>query len=44
VRRSYEHVVDAAEDNKNATAAARLAAQDQWRRERGGAEAEEKQS
>jgi hypothetical protein len=31
-------VVDAAEDNKNATAAARLAAQDQWERERGGAE------
>jgi limonene 1,2-monooxygenase len=38
VRRSYEHVVGAAEDNKNATAAARLAAQDQWQRERGGAE------
>jgi limonene 1,2-monooxygenase len=38
VRRSYERVVDAAEDNKNATAAARLAAQDQWQRERGGAE------
>jgi len=44
VRASYEHVVGAAEDNKNATAAARLAAQDQWRRERGGAEAEERQS
>jgi limonene 1,2-monooxygenase len=38
VRASYEHVVGAAEDNKNATAAARLAAQDQWQRERGGAE------
>ena len=38
VQASYERVVDAAEDNKNATAAARLAAQDQWERERGGAE------
>ena len=38
VRESYERVIDAAEDNKNATAAARLAAQDQWQRERGGAE------
>jgi limonene 1,2-monooxygenase len=31
---SYERVVAASEDNKNATAAARLAAQDQWQRER----------
>jgi limonene 1,2-monooxygenase len=31
---SYERVVAAADDNKNATAAARLAAQDQWQRER----------
>jgi limonene 1,2-monooxygenase len=38
VRASHRRVVDAAEDNKNATAAARLAAQDQWERERGGAE------
>jgi limonene 1,2-monooxygenase len=38
VQASHERVVDAAEDNKNATAAARLAAQDQWERERGGAE------
>jgi limonene 1,2-monooxygenase len=38
VRASHRRVVDAAEDNTNATAAARLAAQDQWERERGGAE------
>jgi limonene 1,2-monooxygenase len=38
VRESYDRVVAAAEDNKNATAAARLQAQDQWQRERGGAE------
>lgn len=34
VLESYNRVVDAADDNKNATAAARLAAQDQWQRER----------
>jgi limonene 1,2-monooxygenase len=39
VRRSYDRVVAAAEDNKNATAAARLAAQDQWQRERSGEKA-----
>jgi limonene 1,2-monooxygenase len=32
---SYNRVVAASDDNKNATAAARLAAQDQWQRERG---------
>lgn len=31
---SYERVVGASEENRNATAAARLAAQEQWRRER----------
>lgn len=35
VRASYDRVVGASEDNKNATAAARLAAQDQWQKERG---------
>jgi limonene 1,2-monooxygenase len=34
VVRSYDRVVGASEDNKNATAAARLAASDQWQRER----------
>ncbi len=34
VLESYERVVGASEDNKNATAAARLAATDQWQRER----------
>jgi limonene 1,2-monooxygenase len=34
VTRSYDMVVGAADDNRNATAAARLAAQDQWERER----------
>lgn len=32
---SYDRVVAASDDNRNATAAARLAAQDQWQRERG---------
>jgi limonene 1,2-monooxygenase len=39
VRDSYDRVVGAAEDNKNATAAARLAAQDQYQRERSGEKA-----
>jgi limonene 1,2-monooxygenase len=34
VEESYERVIGAADENKNATAAARLAAQDQWQRER----------
>ena len=34
VRTSYDAVVGASEDNRNATAAARLAAQDQYQRER----------
>jgi len=34
VVKSYDRVVGASEDNKNATAAARLAASDQWQRER----------
>jgi limonene 1,2-monooxygenase len=37
VTTSYDRVVGASEDNRNATAAARLAAQDQWQKERGGA-------
>ena len=34
VMASYDDVVGASDDNKNATVAARLAAQDQWQRER----------
>jgi limonene 1,2-monooxygenase len=34
VATSYDRVVAASDDNRNATAAARLAAQDQWERER----------
>jgi limonene 1,2-monooxygenase len=44
VRKSYERVVGAAEDNKNATAAARLAAQEQWRQERGRGQGVERKS
>ena len=36
VQTSYERVIGQSEDNRNATAAARLAAQDQWEKERAG--------